>query len=331
MIFARIRRRLAAILGITAMLVLPAVAQQFPAKPIKIFVAFGPGGTTDSVARLYGQKMSELLHTPVIVENRPGGNQLNAIRALQSSSPDGYTLYAATGSSLVQNPALRKDLPYDPLKDFSLIGLAVTNPGVIFVNPELPVNSIKELLAYSTAHPGKLNYGSAGFGTAGHLGIEALMSITGMKMSHIPYKADSDVIREVMVGTVQVGMMPTLNAEPFIKTGKIRPLAVTTINRLPYLPDVPSLTETGIDQLTELEEPHTFIAFVGPAGMPLAIVAQLNDAINKVSAMPDVTKRVREGLFAEPATSTPASFREFIEGKLATWRVLAKTLKLPDL
>ena len=330
MLFTRFKLTLVAALGMTAALSFPSAAQQFPSKAIRILVAFGPGGTTDSVARLYGQKMSELLKTPVIVENRPGGNQLTAIRALQNSSPDGYTLYLGTGSSLVQNPALRKELPYDPLKDFTPIGLAVTNPGVVYVNPDLPVHSIDELVAYSAAHPGKLNYGSAGIGTAGHLGIEALMSVTGMKLTHVPYKSDADAIREAMVGTVQVGMMPTLNAVPFIKAGKIRAIAVTTMQRVLELPDVPSLTESGIKGLTALD-PHTFEGFVGPAGMSPSVVATLNEAVNKISGMPDVAARVRENLHSEPATSTPSSFREFIEKEIATWKELGKTVKLPDL
>jgi tripartite-type tricarboxylate transporter receptor subunit TctC len=330
MSFARFKWTLIALIGVTLALPFPAEAQQYPSKPIRIIVAFGPGGTTDSVARLYGQKMSELLNTPVIVENKPGGNQLTAIRSLQSMPPDGYTLYLGTGSSLVQNPALRKELPYDPLKDFTLVGLAVTNPGVIYVNPELPVHSVDELVAYAAAHPGKLNYGSAGIGTAGHLGIEALMSVTGMKLTHVPYKADADAIREAMIGTVQVGMMPTLNAVPFIKAGKIRAIAVTTLQRVADLPDVPSLTEGGIKGLTALD-PHTFEAFVGPAGMPPAVVTTLNDAINKISAMPDVVSRVRDTLHSDPATSTPASFREFIEKEIGKWKELGKTVHLPDL
>ena len=184
----------AAILGLMAALALgsAAVAQQFPPKLIKVLSAFGAGGNTDSIARLYGQKMSELLNTPVIIENKPGGGQMIAIRALLGSRPDGSTLMAGVGSALVHNPALRKRLPYDPLKDFSLIGLAVTNPAVIFISPELPVHSIGDLVAYSAAHPGELNYGSAGVGSAAHIHAEALLSLTGMKMTHVPYTSERD-------------------------------------------------------------------------------------------------------------------------------------------
>jgi tripartite-type tricarboxylate transporter receptor subunit TctC len=311
-----------------AVLALPAMAQNFPSRPIRILVAFGAGGTADTVSRLYGQKMSELLGTPVIIENKPGANQTVAIHTLLSSPPDGYTLYAAVGSTL-QNAALRPNLGYDPLKDFTLIGMAVTNPGVIFVSPRLPIHTIQELVAYGKAHPGTLNYGSAGVGTAGHLAAEALMASTGLKMTHIPYKADAEVIREVVAGNVHVGIMTTLNTVAAVRAGQIRAIAVTTPKRLPYLPDVQALPEAGLKNLNALD-PHTFVAIFGPAGMPTAIVAKLNDTINKVSTMPDVAERVRNTFNAEPATSTPASLREFVESQLAVWREIGKTVKLPD-
>jgi tripartite-type tricarboxylate transporter receptor subunit TctC len=330
MLFVAAKRVFLTLLTISVALIAPAAAEEFPSRPIRIIVAFGVGGTTDSVARVYGQKMSELLKTPVIIENKPGANQLAAIRALQSSSPNGYTLYAATGGSLVQNPALRRDLPYDPFKDFTLIGLAVTNPGVIYVSPQLPVHSVDELVAYSAAHPGGLNYGSAGVGSASHLGIEALMSITGMKLNHVPFKSATEVMRGVLAGNIHVGMMPTLDTVALSDSGKIRAIAVTTVHRLPYLPDVPSLTESKIKGLEELE-PHTFISFVGPAEMSPNVVAKLNNTINAVSATPDIAAQVRERLYSEPVQSTPSSFREFLEREIAKWRELGKAVSLPDL
>jgi tripartite-type tricarboxylate transporter receptor subunit TctC len=321
--------RRAALLATGALLASTAFAQAYPSRPIKIIVAFGAGGSADSIARLYGQKMSEILGTPVVIENKPGANQITAIRALMASPPDGYTLYSATASSLIQNPVLRKGLPYDPLKDFTLLGLAVVNPGVVFVGNDLPIHTIKELVDYANAHPGKLNYGSAGLGTAGHLAVEALMSATGIKMTHVPYKTDGDVIREVMAGSVHLGVMTTLNTVQAIKAGKIRAIAVTNAQPLPYLPGVQGLAETGMSNLASMD-PHTFGSLVGPAGMPDAIVKRLNDAINQVSAMPDVVKRVREGMYAEPATSTPASFRDFVQKQQAIWREIGKTVTLAE-
>jgi tripartite-type tricarboxylate transporter receptor subunit TctC len=326
-------RDAAVCLGLTLMLALSgqsAVAQQFPPKVIKIIIPFGAGGNADAIVRLYGQKVSELLNAPVIIENKPGGAQMIGIRALKASPADGSTLLAAVGSALIQNPALRKHLPYDPLKDFSLLGLLATNPGVIFINPDLPVHSISELVAYSNSHPGELNYGSAGIGTAGHLHAEALFSLTGIKMTHVPYTADAEVIREVMVGRVHMGIMTTTNTVPFVKAEKIRALAVEATQRLSYLPDVPTVSETDVKGLAGLE-PHTFVSLVGPAGMPASVVAQLNEAINKVSSMPDVIERVRDTLYAEPVVITPENFRKFLETEIAKWKAFGKTIELPDL
>jgi tripartite-type tricarboxylate transporter receptor subunit TctC len=258
------------------------------------------------------------------------GSQMLAIRTLLGSRPDGSTLLAAVGSTLVHNPSLRKHLPYDPLKDFTLLGLAVTNPAVIVINPDLPVHSLGELVAYSAAHPGELNYGSPGVGSSGHVHAEALLSLTGMKMTHVPHAADAEAIREIMAGRVHMGIMPTLNTVAFVKAGKMRALAVEAAQRLPSLPDVPTVAEADAKGLAGLD-PHTFVAFVGPAGMPAGVVAQFNEAINKTSAMPDVVERVRNSFHAEPATTTPASFREFIEKEIAKWKVLGNLVELPDL
>jgi tripartite-type tricarboxylate transporter receptor subunit TctC len=221
------------------------------------------------------------------------------------------------------------NVPYDAVTDFVPVVHYVNAPLIVVVNPSLPVRTMDELVAYAKANPGKLNYASAGVGTAGHLGIEALMASTGVKMTHVPYKSDADVIREVMAGTVQLAVMTTLNTVQAVKSGRIRAIAVTTANRLPYLPDVQGLSETQIKGIGSLD-PHTFISLVGPAGMPPAVVARLNEAMNKVSAMPDVVKTVTETLYAEPATTTPASFREFVDKQLAIWREIGKTVTLTE-
>ena len=318
-----------AILCFAAALTCSALAQDYPSQPIKILVGFGSGGATDAISRLYARYMSEILKTPVIIDNKPGANQLVAINALKNARPNGYTLYVATGSSLAQNPALRRDLGYDPLKDFALIGMEGTIPGVVFVSNELPVHSIGELVAYAAAHPNTLNYGSAGQGTAGHLANEALLSATGMKITHIPYKSDADVIREVMAGTVQLGIETTLSSMPAIKAGKIRAIAVTSAARLPYLPDVPSLAESGYKSLGNLG-PHSFYALVGPAGLPAPIVARLNDTLNKVSTMPEVSSKMHESFYADPAESTPDSLRAFVESEQSKWKAIGKTVKISD-
>lgn len=317
--------------ALTAGVMAGACAQaDFPSgsKTIRILVGFSAGGATDSVARLYGQKMSEILKTPVIIENKPGANQIFAIRALTSAPADGYTLYLGTGSSLAQGPGLRNDLPYDPLH-FSLVGLAASTPGVMVVNAELPVRSVSELLAYTAAHPDRVNYGSAGMGTASHLQTELLMRVTGAKWTHIPFKSDGDVVREVAEGRIQVSLSTIQQAMPLIQAGKLKPLALISSRPLKYLPGVPTLAETGVKGLAGLE-PYTFFGLVGPAGMPAAIVARLNAAMNQVPAMPDVAARMSESLYAEPATTTPASFRTFLVKEIAKWKPLAGAVKLSE-
>ncbi|AHG64121.1 Bug family tripartite tricarboxylate transporter substrate binding protein [Advenella mimigardefordensis] len=320
--------RRALLISSAALFMRPLRAQTFPSRPIRIIVGFGPGGTTDVIARSYGQLMSEQLNVSVIVDNKPGGNQINAIRTLLNSPPDGYTLYAATGSSLVQNPAIKKDLIYDPLKDFSYIGLAAKNPGVIFCNQKLPVNTLNDLVTYAAANPGQLNYASAGVGTSGHFAGEAFLHATGVKITHIPYKADAEVIREVMGGAIDMSIMTTLNTTQAIKSGKIKALAVCTASRLPYLPDVPTLRESGFNNLDVLD-PYTFISLVGPAGISAATQNQLNAAMNKAATSVAFAAKIRDTLYTEPMRSSPASFREFTEKQISVWQKLAKSMTLP--
>lgn len=304
-----------------------AAAQAYPSKPIKLMVGFGPGGGGDNVARLYALKLQEVLNTPVIVENKPGASQLLAIRPLMAAPADGYTLVLTSGSALAQGPGIRKDLPYDPLKDFSLVSMMATQPGVFLVNPSLPVRTMPELIAYAKANPGKLNFGSAGLGAANHLQMEYLMSKTGTSMVHVPFKNDGEVAREVASGTLQVSLASAQNTIPLTLDNRVRAIGVAGSKRLTAIPNVPLLSEGGVAELKDIES-YTWFAVVGPAGMPAAIVNRLNEAINQVSAMPDVATRMREGLFCDPVIGTPSDFRSFLEKDLARWRELGKTVKI---
>jgi len=324
--FSRTRRALV-LGGAAAVVARPSLAQPFPSRPIRMLVGFAAGGGADTIARLYAHKMQEVLGQSVIVDNRPGASQLLAIRPMMSSPPDGYTVTLATGSGLTQGPGVRKDLPYDPLKDFSLIGMVATAPGVFFVNPSLPIKSMRELIAYAKANPGKLNYGSAGVGAANHLQMEYVKQATKTSMEHIPYKSDQDVTREVAAGSVHVGLTIAQFAIPLVAAGKLRGLAVTGASRLSALPDVPSIAESGVAELKSIDN-YTFYGLVGPSGMPAPVVERLNEAINKASTMPDVVSRMREQLFYEPSSGTPAALRRYLESELPKWRELGKSVKL---
>lgn len=302
-------------------------AQQFPSKPIRIFVGYGAGGTTDMIARLYGAKLQEILKTPVIVENKPGASELQAIQPVMSAPPDGHTLYLGTGGALAQGPAIRKDLNYDPLKNFSPVAMVAVGEAILSVRPDSPVHSLSELIKLAKAKPGKLSYGSGGVGSGNHLLTEYMLLSTGASIVHIPYKSDLESTRDMVGGNVDFLMAAPLLAIPFIREGKLRPIAVTGPHRLKALPDVPSIAESGVPELKDMGS-YTFFGLVGPAGMSPAVVQQLNEAVNKIAGMPDVGQGMRERLQLEPATGSPAALRQHMEKELSKWRESGKNIKV---
>ena len=304
-------------------------AQQYPSKTVRIIVGFAAGGSTDAIARFCAQRLSEVLKAPVIVDNKPGAGQMVAINAVKSAPPDGYTLYLGSGSALSQAPGVRKDLGYDPLKDFSLIALVATVPGVIVVSPDLPVRSVRDLVTYAQAHPAQLNYASSGIGSASHLQTEYLNSVTGMKITHIPFKADSDIMRELSVGRVHMGISPLQGAMPFISSGKVRAVAVTGARRMKGLPEVPSISEAGFKGLEGID-PYTYYGLVGPAGVPEHVVAKVNEAVNTVSKMPKVVEQLQAQQFARPVVDSPDSFRRYIQDDIGKWSAFGKVIKTTE-
>ncbi len=324
--FARFPARLFAAC-LAALPLLPAQAQQYPSKPIRMIVGFGAGGATDVIARFYAQKWSEALKTPIVVENKPGAGQLVGIKTIMASPPDGYTLFLGTGSAFSQGPGVRDDLPYDPLKDFSAIGLVSNAPGVVVIAPDLPVRSLRELIDYSKQNPSKLNYASSGLGSASHLQAEYLMHLTGIRMTHIPYKSAADITRELPVGTVHVGITPLESAVGPVASGRVRALAVTGSRRLKALPNVASIAESGVKGVEGID-PYTYYALAGPPALPQPVVVTLSEAMNRVSKSPEVASQVRDKLYNEPAVSSPESFRKFVETDLAKWKKLRGLIKL---
>ncbi|NYE23162.1 Bug family tripartite tricarboxylate transporter substrate binding protein [Pigmentiphaga litoralis] len=303
-----------------------AQADSFPNRPIRMIVAFSAGGSTDTVARYYAVKLGEVLKTNVIVENRPGAAQMIGINATLNAPADGYTIYLGTGSSLSQNPGVRTNLPYDPLKNFTLLGLVATTPGVIVVTPALPVQTFSELITYAKANPGKLNYGSSGLGSASHLQAEYFLSLTGVQATHIPFKADAEIMTAMSGNLVHLGIAPIQGAVGAIRTGKVRPLAITSATRIASLPDTPSVSELGFKELQAID-PYTYYGLVGPSGIPDAVVTKINAAINTVSAMPQTKELMGQNYFY-PSTSTPESFRNYIAQDIAKWRSFSSKIKL---
>lgn len=302
-------------------------ADQFPSRPIKILIGYGPGGTTDTLARYYVAKLQEVLNTPLIVDNKPGASEMLAAQPVMNAQPDGYTLWLGTGGALAQNPGIRKDLPYDILKNFTPIALVAEAEAVVVVRPNVPVNSFPELIAYGKANPGKLNYGSGGIGSGNHLQMEYLISVTGASYTHIPYKSEAEITRDIMGGNVDISMITAQIALPLLNDGKVRALAVTGTQRIKAMPNVPSVAEAGVPELKSMGS-YTFFGLMGPAGMPPAVVQRLNEAFNKVSAMPDVDQRMRETMMVRPKTVSPEEYRQVLERELGKWRELSKTVKI---
>ena len=302
-------------------------AQQFPSRPIKIVIGYGAGGGTDNLARLYASKLQEVLNTPVVVENKPGAQELQAALPVMNAPADGYTLWMGTGGALSQNPGVRRDLPYDLMKNFTPVALVSEAEAVMFVRSDVPVNSLSELIAFGKANPGKLNYGSGGIGSGNHLQMEYLISVTGASFTHIPYKSDPEVARDVLAGNVDIGMIIAQFAVPLVKEGKIKPIAVTGSQRLKELPNVATISEVGGPPLRGMGS-YTFFGLMGPAGMPAPVVQRLNEAFNKVAAMPEIDQRMREGLMQRPVIATPVDYRQYLERELAKWRSVGERVKI---
>jgi tripartite-type tricarboxylate transporter receptor subunit TctC len=303
-------------------------AQQLQGRYIRLLVGFGAGGATDVLARLYAQKLQQIGGSAVVVDDKPGASQVLATRLMLGAPADGYTLLYGTGSGLAQGPGVIKGLPYDPLKDFTFIAMLATAPGIFVVDPKLPIHSIGDLIAYAKANPGTLNFGSAGVGSASHLQMEYVQQAANLNMQHIPYKSDQESIQEIIGGRIQVALSVAQPAVPFITAGNVRALAVTGAKRLSVLPDVPSLAETGLRGLQDVDN-YTFYGLIGPAGIPAPVVQRLNTAMNTISTMPDVVKEMRDVLMVEPVTETPQEFHDYVEKQIVKWQAVSKSIDMP--
>ncbi|HYF19844.1 MAG TPA: tripartite tricarboxylate transporter substrate-binding protein [Ramlibacter sp.] len=303
-----------------------AQAQPYPSRPIRLIAGLAPGSAVDALARQYAQKLSEILKTNVIVENKPGAGQIVAINAITAAPPDGYTLYMGIGSALSQGPGIRKDLPYDPLKAFTFIAHVGSLAGMIYGSPTAPVQNFSELMAFAKANPSKLNYASAGQGTAGHLGAELFQFQTGTKLFHVPFRSDPEAAREAAAGTVNLAFVIGPSGSALAEAGKLRPLMVIGAKRVPYLPNVPSAAEVNVPGLENIG-PFTHYGIVGPAGMPPAIVERLNQAINQATASPEVGGYLRN-VHIEPSSASPQEFRSYVEREIVKWRKLGENVKI---
>jgi tripartite-type tricarboxylate transporter receptor subunit TctC len=298
-----------------------ALAQAFPNKPIRLIAPFAPGGALDLIARGVGAKLSEGVGQPVVVENRAGASGAIGSEAVAKSAPDGYTILLGATTTHGINPALNPNLPYDPVKDFTPISLVATIPHVLVTHPQLGVSTVQDLVKLGKS--GKpLNYGSAGNGSPHHLAAELFKSMSGIQAEHIPYKGSGPALADLMGGQLQFVSVEYTAAEPHIKSGKLKPLALATAQRVPGI-DLPTVAEAGYPgfQVT------SWYAIYGPAGMSEAVTQKLSTEIARAVKSPELSERLK-GLGTTPIGSTPAELAAHTRNEVARWTQVVKTANI---
>jgi tripartite-type tricarboxylate transporter receptor subunit TctC len=301
----------------------PSSAQDYPNKPIKLIVPYPAGGSADILARIVGHKLAEQLGQAMVVENRAGAGTAIGTEFVARSRPDGYTLLLGTVSSHAMNPALNPGLGYDAIKDFAPVAPLATIPFVLDVNAKLPVRTVKELVAYAKAHPGSVNYSSAGNGTSNHLAGELFNIMGGVDLVHVPYKGSAPALQDLVAGQVQLMFDLVSTSIPWIRSGAIRPLAVTGATRIASLPDVPTMKESGYPDY----EVTAWFGIFAPAGTPEAVVARLNAEAAKAIASAEVKDKLGP-LGMETLSATPQGFARLVAADLGKWRDVVKSAKI---
>ncbi len=290
-----------------------AQAPKFPVKPVRMVVGFAPGGATDIIARLISSGLTETLGQQVIVENRPGASSQIGGELVAKSAPDGHTLMMVTQTLMTSQMIERKTYP-DLVKDFSHVALTATSTLMLVVNPSLPVKSVKELIALARVRPGDLTYASGGVGTTPHLAGELLITMARLKIVHVPYKGEAPGLIDVIGGHVPMMFTNVAASQGFVKDGKLRALAATSLQRSPALPDMPTVAESGLAGF----EVIGFFGVLAPAATPRDVVARLNGEINKVLGRPDLREKFASQAL-DPVTRTPEQFTDYIKSEAGKW------------
>ena len=305
-----------------AALALAARAQDYPKGPVRLIVPFTPGGPTDVIARLMSQKLEGIWSQPVVVDYKPGAGTVVGIAHVAQSAPDGQTVGIVVSSYTI-NPVLRREMPYDTLKDLRGVSMLTTFAIALVANPNVPFDDIKGLVAYAKKNPGKLSFATPGVGGTTHLAVELLKSIAGIDMVHVPYKGSAPGQTDVIAGRVPLMSDPLFSAMPFVRAGKLKVLAVTTEKRVPGFEQFPTVAETypGFDVLA-------YLGFVVPKATPDRIVKAIQSASAKALAMPDLHKRIEE-LGNNAVGSTPEDFDRFIAADMQKWANVIKEAKIP--
>ena len=294
-------------------------AAAYPSRPVRVVVPFPAGGTTDILARAIAQRLSEAMGQPFIVDNRPGAGGNLGAELVAKSAPDGYTLVMGTVGTHAINPGLYPKMPYDHIKDFAPVLLVAGVPNILEVNPNVPVHTVAELIAYAKANPGKLNFASSGAGTSIHLSGELFKTMAGVSMQHVPYKGSAPALQDLMGGQVDLMFDNLPSSMALIKGGKLRAIAVTSLSRSAALPDIPTIAESGLPGF----EASSWFGLLAPAGTPPAIVAKLNAEGNKWLASSDAKdKLLAQGAIA--AGGTPDDFVKHIAAETTKWAKVVK-------
>jgi tripartite-type tricarboxylate transporter receptor subunit TctC len=290
----------------------------YPGRPVRLIVPYAPGGSSDIIARLYGQRLSETLGQQFVVDNRPGAGGTVGTAILAKSAGDGYTLILQDMPHTI-NPAVYGKVPYDPVRDFTAITLVARAPQWLFLHPAVPAKTARELIALAKAQPGKLKIGSAGNGSGTHLMAELLMRGAGIQMTHAPYKGAGPAVTATVAGEMNAVFTSMPAAVSFVQSGRLRPIGVTTPKRHPSQPGVPTFEESGVPNMVL----HHWFGVLGPAGLPRPVQAKLVREITAAVEYPAIVERYK-ALILEPATATPESFRGLIEADLKRWSKVVK-------
>ena len=301
-------------------------AEDYPSKPIVLVVPFAPGGSSDFLSRLIGAKLTEAWKQQVVVESRPGGAGNIAMDGVQRARPDGYTLILGHVGTLAVNPAMFAKLPYDPVKGFIPVTMIATVPSLLVVHPGVLAKDFKEFVALAKAKPGSLYYGSAGNGSSGHLAMEYLKQAAHIELTHVPYKGTGPMVTDLLGGQTQATFTGATPLIPHIRQGKLRPIAVGSAKRIPALPDVPTVAESGVAGF----ETSQWYGILAPAGTPDAIVRKLSAEVNRILKSPEVVERMTaDG--SVPQGSTPEEFAKFIAAEQKRWGQVVKAANIkPD-
>jgi tripartite-type tricarboxylate transporter receptor subunit TctC len=289
-----------------------ALGQAFPAKPIRIVTQYDPGSSGDLSLRIVAPAISKSVGQPVVIENRPGAGGILAADAVRRAEPDGYTLAGSSSALYVIRPFLVKTMPFDPLKDFTPITLYQEAITFLVANPAFPSGSFKDMLDNARANPGKIAFGTSGIGTEGHLAGEEIMELTGVKLTHVPYKSSALALRDVVSGELQTSFSIYVSILPFLKTGKVKALAVVKDTRSPRLPDVPAISEI----VPGFEAPASWTGIFGPAGVPPALARRIQSEFARAAKDPETAAKLSEGSF-DVVASTPEDFAARMKKEIA--------------